>query len=159
MSSGKPISQISQRPNGPKGQMTKWALSHNSTFWHSGYRTELGHFHPTAHSGYRTELGHFHPTAHSGYRIELGHFHPTALLWLKILLGHFHPTGQYCWQNDRFGMSRFPQKSFSLPRFALGHFHPPTHSDQPGSTTCQYPVPLQLPTSVTDRQTDGQLKL
>ncbi len=67
--------------------MAKWPLSPNSTFWHSGYRTELGHFHPTAHSGYRTELG---------------HFHPTALLWLKITLGHIHPTGQYCCQNDRF---------------------------------------------------------
>ncbi len=25
------------------------------------------------------------------------------------------------------GLSRFPQKSFSLPRFALGHFHPLTN--------------------------------
>ncbi len=58
VSSGKPIPQISQSQNA-------WPLSPNSTFWHSGYR------------------------------IELGHLHPTALLWLKILLGHFHPTLDY----------------------------------------------------------------
>ncbi len=111
----------------PNGQMATFTQQHIN-FWLSGYKTELGHF---------------HPTAHSGYRIELGHFHLTALLWLKILLGHFHPTLDYSAKSHsatftqpanivgkmtdlHIGMSRFPQKSFSLPKFALGHFHPLT---------------------------------